>query len=290
MSDQSDKPAAPDSPESPESPASVKPDAKTFANMHYPGMRSNPNEGREAMHADARWRFTPQIDCIGEDAQKRILQASVFVGAASPLGVAIAQKLMLVGFGRVGVYGEQALTGASHLALGDSPKAMTLPALGAWAKKQAPWVEFETFREVSVDRSLSDIARGFGLLVSAGGAQTTGQVLAVARETGLAVLAAHVSGKQSWCASVGGNSICEDCLAVPVLGTEGQTAEVSAGIYYPLLDFAATWVAALAMDYVMGQPIQGAFVESVDAARSPWLREMRETPSKPNCPKCSPAK
>ncbi len=266
---------------------------KTFANLHYPGMRADPNEGREAMNVNARWRFSSQIDCIGEDAQKKLLSSSVFVAQASPLGVTIAQKLMHSGFGRVGVFADQVLTGASVLALEDSKNNATLPALSAWAKRQAPWVEFETFREASVDRSLSDMARGFGLIISAGGAQMAGQAIVVARETGMPALATYVTARQGWCASIGANTICEDCLVVPDLEAPSLNSAAplqNAGYYYPLLDFAATWVVALAVDSVLGMPPKSAFVESIDAARSPWLRETREVAAKPGCSKCSPAK
>ncbi|MBI3555118.1 MAG: hypothetical protein HY074_02495 [Deltaproteobacteria bacterium] len=282
MSDQSDKPGtsetAPDT--------SVAAKEKTFANLHYPGMRADPNEGRETMHANARWRFAPQIACIGEEAQKKLLMSSVFVATASPLGVAIAKKFIQGGFGRVGVFGDEVLSGACALEFPeDNRSTATLPALAAWARKHAPWVEFETFREASVDRSLSDMARGFALVVSAGCAQIAGQAVSVARETGMPAMAAYVTGRQGWCASIGANTVCEDCLAVPDLGEPE-----SPGLYYPLLDFAATWISALAIDSVLGHTSRSAFVESIDATRSPWLRDTREAAPRPGCLKCSPAK
>jgi hypothetical protein len=60
-----------------------------------------------------------------------------------------------------------------------------------------------------------------------------------------------------------------------------------AGLFYPLLDFTAGWLATLAVEIALGQAPAAAFVESLDASRSPWMRETREARSQPGCGKCA---
>jgi hypothetical protein len=65
---------------------------------------------------------------------------------------------------------------------------------------------------------------------------------------------------------------------VPELSAEG-------GLYYPLLDFVAGWVASVTTEAAFGVVPSAAFVESVDATRTPWARETQPVEK---CAKCSP--
>ena len=60
-------------------------DKKKFANLHYPGIAANPLEGEILLKPEAHWKFEEQIACIGEPAQKHLLQSSVLILSASPL-------------------------------------------------------------------------------------------------------------------------------------------------------------------------------------------------------------
>jgi hypothetical protein len=257
-------------------------DEKKFANLHYPGMAADPNEGRMALDPATKWRYDEQSACLGEDAQKLLLRCSAFVVGASPLGVRVAKKLLTMGFGRVGVFGEQPLTGASDLPQPVAEdKQGTLPNLSKWAKEQTPWAQFEPFREERIDRKLSDMARGFDFLIAGGDLKTVGETVALAREQGLPSIAAVVAGRMGWCASLPIKTTCENCMEVP-------SNQGGAGFYYPLLDLMATWIATVAIEAALDPRAQrNAFLESFDATHSPWMRETRELKSKPGCGICS---
>ena len=39
---------------------------KKFANLHYPGMRADPNEGQFSMDPQAEKYFQEQVQCLGK--------------------------------------------------------------------------------------------------------------------------------------------------------------------------------------------------------------------------------
>lgn len=257
---------------------------KNFANLHYPGMKSDPNEGTVAFDPNQSWRFDEQIKCIGEEAQRKLATASCFVTDTSPLGVRVAKKLLSFGIGRVGIFGEQPARGAAELAK-PAPEDVqgTLPVLTKQVRAEFTWAQFETFREASIDRQMRDMVRGFDFLIACGDGTGAGQALELARELGLSTIIGAVAGKTGWCASVPAGSTCEDCIEHPVF--EQQT-----GLYFPLLDVAATWIATVAVESFTIPQSRGAFIESFDATHAPWMRETRELGSKPGCKKCSEKK
>jgi hypothetical protein len=194
------------------------------------------------------------------------------------LGAAITRKLLTIGFGRVGLLGDEPLTGAHGMGLaqGDGPTAAQ--ALARWSEIETPWAKVERFRGTAIDRALDDMTRGFQVIVGASGATAAGQAVLSARGQASPAIAAHIAGKSAWCAVVPAGAACENCLRVPELAAEG-------GLYYPLLDFVAGWVVSIATEAAFGVVPAAAFVESVDATRVPWARE---TQTVEKCAKCSP--
>lgn len=258
-------------------------DAKKFANLHYPGMHADPNEGKIVVHPDASWRFDEQIACIGEDAQKILMRRSAFLMPASPLCVRVAKKLCGMGLGRIGMLGERELTGAHDLARPVAEeKQGTLANFAKWAAAESPWVAFESFRETSIDRQASDMARGFDCVIGGGiDGQSVREAVALARGEGLPAIVALVSGRQGWCASIPAGSVCEDCLEAPALVAAGAPA------FYPAIELAATWISTLSVDMALGHELRGAFAVSFDTS---WVRETCELFSKPGCKKCAATK
>lgn len=111
---------------------------KKFANLHYPGMKVDPNERPEKK--DAR--------------QDALAAASVLLLTPTPFAAELAKKLLKAGIGRVGIFGQHEST--------------NLKDLSAWAKIETPDVQFEAFSTESIDRSLHDIVRGFDVIVPTG--------------------------------------------------------------------------------------------------------------------------
>lgn len=110
---------------------------KKFANLHYPGMKVDPNERAEK-----------------KDAFKEALsESSVLILTPTPFAVELAKKLLKAGMGRVGIFGQHSSTNVRDLS--------------AWAKIETPDVQFESFSTESIDRSLEDIVRGFDVVVPA---------------------------------------------------------------------------------------------------------------------------
>lgn len=258
---------------------------KGIANLHYPGIKADPNEGHATIDPIAKWRFKEQITCLGEPAQEKLAESSAFIIGASPLGVAAARKLLRAGIGRVGVYGDEAPLGAHGLSVPTEDGATALSLLAAWAARETPWAQLERFRASGIDRSPDDMARGFQLVIAAGGPEQAGQAVRLARPLGHAALAAQVSGRQAWCAAVPAETagtVCDECLRVPALD-----APASAGLYYPLIDYVSGWISTVAVELALGTPPAAAFVESIDATRVPWARE---TAPVQRCGKCAQAK
>lgn len=258
-----------------------KNDATTkFANVHYPGMQIDPREGQNALDPGANWRFAEQIACIGEASQRRLLEASVFVIDGNALGVSIARKLFQFGIGRVGIFGEKPVSGAIGIVQPELVEMGTLRALSKLVRSEQPWAQFEPFRDASIERTVEDMAHGFEIVVAAGGMRQAAEALVSARSVSQSFVAAHVAGREAWCVYIpAGVAICEDCLEVPVSS--------QSGLYFPLVDVAANWAATLVLDAALGQAPGAAFVESFDAQRSPWLREVRACSARPGCTKCS---
>ena len=178
------------------------------------------------------------------------------------------------------MFAEQPLVGASDFAMHfAAEKAGTIATLAAWTKADEPWVEFEAFRNATIDRHVADIARGFDLLIGCSDLPAAGLTLSLARELGRPAIVASVQGRSGWCAFVPGAEICEDCFEAPALD--------GGGLYYPLLEVAATWIATAAIEHVMGSGLNKAFLESFDATRSPWMRDTRELRPRSTCEKCS---
>lgn len=264
-------------------------DEKKFANLHYPGMQSDPNEskgGKISLSDDVAWRFAEQMECIGEDSIRALLKSSAFIVSTSPVGTRVAKKLISYGFGRVGAFGDRLMSGACDLPRPastsgqPSPKTGILPHLSKWSKTEMPWVEFEPFREASIDRQLDDMVRGFDVLISCADPWAVGQTLSLSRMHGLPAIVGQVSGKRGWCAFIPAGAACERCIEAPANGP-------MAGLYYPLLDGVATWMATAALEAMLMPEARAACFESVDATSSPWVRERRELRPLESCKTCS---
>lgn len=134
---------------------------KKFANTHYPGIKADPNEGRQPLDPRAKEKHSSLLQEIGEDAFRFRLGVSLLITNLN--GAALQEVLPLVRFavawgsGRVGVLGESVHDDVS-----------TLQAVKAWILQEAPWVEFEPFARLSIDREMEDVTRGFDVCLEAG--------------------------------------------------------------------------------------------------------------------------
>lgn len=217
---------------------------KKFANLHYPGMKANPEEGVHSMPPELRERFEAQIRCIGESAQLAVGAASALVIGPTPLGTRVAKKLLLAGMGRVGMFGQAPLTGAHEFsAAAETP----LKAMSAWAKAEAPWGQFESFSSESIDRNLGDIARGFDFLIATGEGDEIRRVIALANEHDKTAVVAGAAGYESW-------HLCGKGLdAANIMEFDGELDQAG-GLYLPMLDSLAATLSALIVDSVVKAP------------------------------------
>lgn len=273
-------------------------DEKKFANLHYPGMKVDPNEalefnaslasgetggvGRRVIDPELRWRFAEQIVCIGESNQYALSKSSAFVLAANSLGVRVAKKLLSLGFGRVGMFGEYALTGSADLRKPEGEEVKgALANLSKWAKIETPWANFEPFRDSSIDRQIDDMARGFHFLISCADLKTVGLTISLARSNNLPAIVAGVSGKKGWCAYLPPGKICENCLEHPL-------DKEQPGLYFPLLDLMSTWIGTAVFEAVLNPPsAESAYLEIFDATHTPWMRETIALKPQAGCKTCS---
>jgi hypothetical protein len=259
----------------------MSPSEKKFANIHYPGMRANPDEGKRTLGAPVHWRFDPQIDCIGEPAHRALFEGSAFIMAASPLGVSLVRQLFNMGLGRVGMFGERPVSGA-HAVVGEQTEIGVLAALSKWAKERAPWAEFERYGSASIDRSLDDMARGFNMIISVEGISGAQETVVLANTLGLDAIVANVIGRKAWVGLIPAKTICEDCLELPQFDEEK-------GMFFPLIEAVATRLALMAVELRMNRDaaIQSAkILELRDASQTPWKVEAIDMASKPGCEKC----
>lgn len=242
---------------------------KKFANLHYPGMSVDPNEGAGTLPPEVAARFSEQILCIGEQGQRALLASAAFIISASPLGVRVAKKLMNMGWGRVGVFGEQVITGAHEL---PRTSESTLKALAKWAGDEAPWTKFETFSNESIDRSIDDMVRGFNFVIAAGGVAETKRAVEAARNHGKTALGAAIAGRSGWHVIVPPATVCEACLDLP--------EEAAEGVYYPLLDELASKIVSMMVGKVLGATNDAAIFSRLGATAS-------KLSGKPGCQKCA---
>jgi len=258
---------------------------KKFANLQYPGIKADPNEGKKGLPAPVAWRFSAQVECLGEEAQVKLLASSVLVCGASPLGARLTRKLLAAGVGRVGLLGERELTGAYDRPLPQEvghSKPGVLAELSAWTNRETPWAKFEPFSEVRIDRQLDDIAKGFSLLVAAD-TEGLSDAMNAARMLNAPVLAGGSSGKSAWAVAIPSGALCLDCLRhqLPRYPADG------AGFYYPLLDWAAVRLSAMVFDQILPLGVSTAFMELCDASANPWKMEQRPLSPKPGCSTCA---
>jgi hypothetical protein len=251
---------------------------KKFANLHYPGMRVDPNEGNQKFTAEVMWRFGEQIACIGEDAQRQLLSRSVFILSSNPVAFTLAQKLAALGIGRIGIFGEQPLSGAHGLPKQKEENAGALNSLRRYISEHAPWCEFETYSEESIDRQVSDMARGFQLVVSTGNAAEVKSALKAANDAGLPLAIGHVLGKKGWLAKLDAGALCEECLELPDFNE-------SVGLYYPLVE-----AIALRLALIVIEDAPSGMLEVRDASQVPWTGEAMELISRAECEKCQAMK
>jgi hypothetical protein len=263
---------------------SSDPKNPTFANMHFPGMKADPDEGRVRISDDAGWRLKEQIECIGEGAQRTLLGASAFLLPGNALATRLAKKLMSAGVGRIGVFGAKDLTGAHALGPPADGRG-ALPSLSVWAKQRAAWATLETFSSRSVDRQLEDMVRGFDLIVSCDGAASAAETIELATEQKRAAAICEVAGKTGWFAGIPSGKLCADCFAAAT--EESWWPASAAGFYEPTLDLVAAYAVA---DFVAEQPggrsQDRARVTILDlSGRAPTI-ETRDLTPRSDCGKC----
>lgn len=243
---------------------------KKIANLHYPGIKPDPNEGATALPPEAAAHFNEQMICLGEQVQRELLGRSAFIISTTPLAVRLAKKLMYAGLGRVGLFCDQAVLGAHELLTGTS----VLSAMSAWAKSHTPWAEFESYSTESIDRRLDDMVRGFDVVIGAGAAAETKLACTLARAHGKDAFGVSVAGRRGWYAVMPSNLVCEDCIALPDLK--------DAGLYYPLLEELASKTANLVVSTALGAKSSAAILAEAGVGKTVFS-------SKPNCSKCSKA-
>ena len=241
---------------------------KKFANLHYPGMAVDPNEVSGALPPEVAARFNEQMLAIGEQGQRALLASAAFIISASPLGVRVAKKLMNVGLGRLGMFGEQTITGAHEL---PRTSESTLKALSKWAGEEAPWTKFETFSNESIDRRIDDMVRGFSFVIGAGGVEETKRAVSVSRTHAKTAIGSAIAGRSGWYVVVPPSTVCEACLEL--------TIEQGSGFYYPLLDELATKIVNAVVGRVLGASNDSAIFTQLGGSA-------HKLSGKPGCPKC----
>lgn len=209
---------------------------KKFANLHYPGIKANPNEGKNAINSLAQWRFESQIVCVGEEAQRKLLESSILLISANPLSTRITKKLVEFGCGRVGMLGSEILAG-SHglLPASENPEESKVSlSLSKWFKENAPWADFESFSNISLDRQYDDIAKGFDVVISANGSVPELEPSELnAKQVMQYICAASECG--GWWIS---SSFCLNCIKAAVPRVDSQSS-----FFFPILDLLASEVA-----------------------------------------------
>ncbi|MEW6057581.1 MAG: hypothetical protein AB1540_13295 [Bdellovibrionota bacterium] len=239
---------------------------KKFANMHYPGMKADPNEGKAPLSQSTLWRFESQIECVGEEAQHKLLATSALVLGATPLGLRIAKKLLEFGIGRVGVFGEKPLTGA-HGLTSNKPQTEVgaLEIFSKWAKESVTWAEYESFGMTSLDRQIDDIVRGFLFIIDVNGIESAARSVDLLERYPVSVLAAQVAGDKAWCFALPHKAkVRQDFLKQDL---EARQAE---GLFLPLVDHVALRVSLHVIEVALNPEDAKPQFEVIDASKFPW--------------------
>lgn len=253
---------------------------KKFANLHYPGMKADPRETRSQRIAEpALWRMQPQALCIGEEAQAKLLSSSALILGATPLGVAIAKKLLRDGFGKVGIFRENTIDGSHGLMPKPSPEGgLALKVLSQWARAEAPWALFEAFGDTTADRQLQDLLPGFQFLIDTGESVVFNDALSLYRShevtQGKAAVSARVHGRVGWLFAVAIINDATTAPSTPAVPTPMKAAvdenSGSPGIYYPLIDFVANRAQSWLFDFALAPGATRGISLKIEAQLPGW--------------------
>ncbi|MGE4232562.1 MAG: hypothetical protein AB7F43_04460 [Bacteriovoracia bacterium] len=138
---------------------------KKFANLHYPGIKANPNENDGKLPELVSKRFEVEISKYGEQRQKALYETSVLMGGITPLTIKLIHSLAAKGVGRIGLIGTMPFDEDICPKIADSKPTSVSEALLGWFRQKEPWFSFESFAEISLMRSFEDISRGFNHLI-----------------------------------------------------------------------------------------------------------------------------
>lgn len=143
---------------------------KKFANTHYPGIKADPNEGSQQIDPRAKEKLKKLFDALGEqEVSKRQKMSVLLNNYPNPESlqdvISAVRNLVELGIGRIGLLGETNSDGIS-----------LLQTIKAWISQESPWVVFEPFAELALDRQMDDITRGFDLLFEISQAQTAPEI------------------------------------------------------------------------------------------------------------------
>lgn len=233
-------------------------------------MKADPNEGNTALPPEVEWRFKDQIEILGAAHQKKIHAATALLLDASPLALKTAKKLASLGFGAVGILGDQGATSSHEIIRKEELEKSSIQGLREWAKREAPITHIETYKELSIERRFEDVEKGFSCFVfcSVQAIEAYSEATLHNKKDTFFALA---SGSKAFLGMVP-----KEALNPSIFGSiqrRAQPLTKSAGANLALLDWTAARLAILLQDYFSAGKAPQTFFDITDTSTSPWKTE-----------------